>query len=120
MKRITLILPALALACANPIGAQAHALLDRATPSVGGTVSGSPSAIELEFTEGVEPRYGRVTVSGPSGAVPVSPAAGASGSPKLSVRLGQRLKPGQYRVTWAVVSVDTHKTQGSFTFTVQP
>ena len=28
------------------------------------------------------------------------------------------LSPGTYRVRWHVLSVDTHKTEGSFTFTV--
>jgi methionine-rich copper-binding protein CopC len=28
------------------------------------------------------------------------------------------LPPGTYTVTWHVVSVDTHPTQGTFTFTV--
>jgi len=28
------------------------------------------------------------------------------------------LAPGSYSVTWHVLSVDTHKTQGSFSFNV--
>jgi methionine-rich copper-binding protein CopC len=30
------------------------------------------------------------------------------------------LKPGVYTVHWHAVSVDTHRTQGSFQFTVRP
>jgi copper resistance protein C len=30
------------------------------------------------------------------------------------------LPAGTYKVEWKVTSVDTHKTHGSFTFTVQP
>jgi len=29
-----------------------------------------------------------------------------------------QLKPGRYRVRWHVVSVDTHRTEGSFEFSV--
>ena len=29
-----------------------------------------------------------------------------------------RLAPGRYRVRWHVVSVDTHRTEGSFEFSV--
>lgn len=31
-----------------------------------------------------------------------------------------RLGPGRYRVTWHVVSVDTHPTEGVFDFEVKP
>jgi methionine-rich copper-binding protein CopC len=30
------------------------------------------------------------------------------------------LAPGQYNVRWRVLSVDTHKTEGSFGFEVRP
>ena len=45
----------------------AHAQLEKATPPVGGTVS-PPSEIRLEFSEGVELRFTKVTLSGPGGA----------------------------------------------------
>jgi methionine-rich copper-binding protein CopC len=31
-----------------------------------------------------------------------------------------QLTPGTYRVTWRVLSVDTHVTEGDFTFDVAP
>ena len=42
----------------------AHAQLEKATPAVGGTVA-PPSEIRLEFSEGVEPRFSEVTLTGP-------------------------------------------------------
>jgi methionine-rich copper-binding protein CopC len=30
------------------------------------------------------------------------------------------LKPGLYHVTWHAVSVDSHRTEGGYTFTVTP
>jgi len=30
------------------------------------------------------------------------------------------LAPGNYRVTWRAVSVDTHRTEGAYSFTVRP
>jgi hypothetical protein len=38
----------------------------------------------------------------------------------LVAPISQPLKPGVYKVIWHAVSVDTHKTQGSFQFTVKP
>ena len=45
----------------------AHAQLEKATPPVGGTVA-SASEIRLEFSEGVEPKFTKVTLTGPGGA----------------------------------------------------
>jgi copper resistance protein C len=110
----------LGLAVASLSGtASAHAMLQQASPSVGGSVGSSPSAIELHFSEGVEARYSQVSVSGPGGAVPVSRPANGGGKSTLVVKPGQPLKPGRYRVNWSVLSVDTHRTQGSFSFNVQ-
>lgn len=41
-----------------------------------------------------------------------------AGQETLVVRLGRSLGPGTYSVSWQVVSVDTHTTQGTFSFTV--
>ena len=107
--------------CSAPFiseSAQAHALLQSASPSVGGSVSSSPSSIRLEFSEGVEARYSHVSVSGPGGAVPVSGPSNGGSKSTLTVKVSGKLKPGNYHVSWSVVSEDTHKTQGSFNFQV--
>ena len=44
----------------------AHAQLEKATPPVGGTVA-TPSEIRLTFSEGVEPRFCKVSLTGPGG-----------------------------------------------------
>jgi copper resistance protein C len=38
----------------------------------------------------------------------------------IAVPIANPLSPGAYRVNWHVLSVDGHKTQGSFTFEVRP
>jgi methionine-rich copper-binding protein CopC len=42
---------------------------------------------------------------------------GQTSAAKLHFSVGT-LAPGNYTVTWHVTSVDAHKTQGSFSFTV--
>jgi copper resistance protein C len=102
--------------------AYAHALLQKAVPAVGATVAASPREIRLKFSEGVEPHFCGVelaTADGktvPTGKPAVDPADGSV----LTVSVPEPLKPGVYSVNWRAVSVDTHKTQGSFTFTVAP
>jgi methionine-rich copper-binding protein CopC len=99
----------------------AHAQLEKATPAVGGTVA-SASEIRLEFSEGVEPKFTKVTLSGPGGAaVPLGSATTAAGNQSvLIVPISKALAAGAYTVHWHAVSVDTHHTQGTFEFTVKP
>ena len=102
--------------------ALAHALLQKAVPAVGGVVTASPKEIRLKFSEGVEPRFSGVELAGVSGeAIGVGkPGVDPADNSVLVVAVGHPLKPGTYKVTWHAVSVDTHRTQGSFEFTVQP
>src|SRR5271155_2166741 len=99
----------------------AHAQLEKATPPVGGTVA-SASEIRLEFSEGVEPKFTKVTLSGPGGsAVPLGAAkTEPSNQAVLIVPITKALAAGAYTVHWHAVSVDTHHTQGTFEFTVKP
>jgi len=99
----------------------AHAQLERATPPVGGTVA-PPSEIRLEFSEGVEPNFSGVKLTSANGAsVPLGPAKTEAGrAAVLIVPIAKPLSPGVYTVHWRAVSVDTHRTQGDFQFTVRP
>jgi methionine-rich copper-binding protein CopC len=118
MIRLALALAFLAFAAP---GAQAHAFLDHASPAVGSTVHGSPPQVQLFFTQNLEPAFSTVQVVNSSGkqvdkgnkAVdPKSPA-------ELDISLNT-LPPGDYKVIWRVLSVDTHTTEGKFEFTVAP
>jgi len=113
-----------AAALAFAVGATAalaHAQLEKATPGVGSTVA-SASEIRLEFSEGVEPKFTGVTLTVAGGAAqPLGKPSVDPGDAKiLIVRIAKPLKPGVYEVDWHAVSVDTHHTQGNFTFTVAP
>jgi methionine-rich copper-binding protein CopC len=98
----------------------AHAFLDHAVPGVGMTVSGPVREIRIYYTQGVVTAFSHVHVVSAAGAqIPASkPANDPSDQQTVIVRLGRALGPGTYSVTWQVVSVDTHTTQGTFTFTV--
>ena len=97
----------------------AHAFLDHSDPAVGSTVPTSPAVIHLWFTQQVEPAFSSVTVTDQSGA---SMNDGASAiDPSNQSELDVKLKPlpaGAYTVKWHVLSVDTHTTEGDFTFHV--
>lgn len=99
--------------------ARAHAFLDHASPAVGSTVKQAPAAISLWFTQKLEPAFSTVEVVDQAGQrvdqgdARVDPQDGTLLRVSLKV-----LKPGTYKVAWRVVSVDTHATQGDFTFQV--
>ena len=96
--------------------AEAHAFLDHAEPRVGSTVPTAPRELSLSFTQNLEPAFSSVEVSDANG------ARVDLGKPRFSasvMRVGLKpLTPGTYRVRWQVLSVDTHTTEGSFTFQV--
>jgi hypothetical protein len=101
--------------------ALAHAQLDRAEPGVGAEVA-SPKQLLLTFTEGVEPKFSSVTLSSPNGETePLGPLGVDPANPAVMVvKVDKALPPGVYTVKWRATSIDTHKTQGSFNFTVKP
>ncbi|MGH6823843.1 MAG: copper resistance CopC family protein, partial [Methylocella sp.] len=89
-------------------------------PGVGMTVSGPVRELRLYFTQGVVTAFSHVHVVSAAGAnIPVSkPVNDPSDQQTVIIRLGRALGPGTYSLSWLVVSVDTHTTQGTFTFTV--
>lgn len=100
--------------------ASAHAFLDHAQPRVGATVRASPPEVKIWFTQNVEPAFSTIEVRDASGAQVDKKDTHRDPQNKslLAVSLPP-LEKGTYRVSWRVVSVDTHRTQGHFQFTVK-
>lgn len=117
MKRAVVLFSLLVLGGVGRL--EAHAFLQHAEPGVGSTVPSSPNEVKIQFTEAVEPALSKIQVFAASGKevdkgnVHVDPS-----DPALLRVSVPPLGPGTYRVTWRVVSVDTHVTNGSFTFQV--
>ncbi len=114
------LVPALLLTlAAGP--AFAHAHLKQAVPAVDSTVQAAPKAVTITFTEGVEPAFSTIMVTDAAGArvdsgsVHLEPG----GDTLLTTDL-KPLQPGTYTVNWRATAVDTHKTHGTFSFTVKP
>ena len=118
MRRISLagLIPLLLLLATAE--ASAHAMLDRAEPRVGNTVAAPPTEVTLWFTQKLEPAFSTVTVTNAAGQRVDNGKVRVSGSQiSVSLRPGGS---GTYHVTWHVLSVDAHPTDGSFTFQVGP
>ena len=107
----------LLLALAGAAGA--HAFLERADPRVGSTVKTPPAQVRLWFTQPLEPAFSTVRVLDAAGNQVDRQDAGLDpGNPALLKVSVPPLGPGTYKVIWRVLSVDTHVTEGDFTFTV--
>jgi methionine-rich copper-binding protein CopC len=127
MLRLTFVAAALAAALAAPAAllappASAHAMLDHAVPAVGGTAQGAPGELQIAFTQNIEASFSGAELKAADGAgIPTGKAVVDPARPNvLRVAIGQKLKPGLYVVTWHVVSVDSHRSSGSYKFTVAP
>jgi len=118
MKKLMIIL----CCCAAAItGASAHAFLDHAEPKVGSTLKVSPPEVKIWFTENIILAFSDAKVTDPSGKEfqkadkHLDPAHA-----DILIVSVPALKPGKYHVAWRVTSVDTHVTNGSFTFQISP
>ncbi|TKI04682.1 copper homeostasis periplasmic binding protein CopC [Martelella alba] len=101
--------------------ALAHAHLVSSSPADKASVAVSPDTLTLSFTEGLESAFSGVKITDAQGnAVPISQSATEGADKKtLDVSLAAPLKPGHYQVDWHALSVDGHKTHGSYGFTVE-
>ena len=97
----------------------AHAKLARSDPPASSTLRGAPPEVRLWFTENLEPAFSAARLLDGErrqvdGAVAQVDAVNAA---LLRLRLPP-LGPGQYRVVYRVVSVDSHVTAGELTFRI--
>ena len=100
----------------TPLAASAHAFLDHAEPRVGNSVPTAPREIKLWFTQKLEQAFSTVEVTDGSGQRVDTGKPRVNGN-ELAVSV-KSLPPGSYQVNWHVLSVDTHRTDGNFSFSV--
>jgi methionine-rich copper-binding protein CopC len=116
MQRSSLIGLAVLMLSMPTSSAWAHAFLDRAEPRVGNGVAAPPREVTLWFTQKLEPAFSSVTVTNAKGERVDTGKARVNGNQmSISLRPGGS---GTYHVNWHVLSVDTHTTDGNFTFQV--
>ncbi len=106
------------LAVAASPAAFAHAHLRDAMPAANSTVA-APNEVACSFTEALEPRFSALEVQDAAGHRVNSGAMHLDPKDAKRMIVGVRgLGPGVYTVIWHATSIDTHKTEGRFTFTV--
>jgi copper resistance protein C len=108
----------LALIASAPRFAAAHAFPSSEKPAAGSTLTVAPVQVDIHFDNPIEALFAKLQVSDKSG------ADMASSTPAVSddrLVLSVKLKPlaaGDYSVKWSVVAEDSHRSEGSYSFTV--
>lgn len=79
-------------------GAFAHAHLQQQIPTAGAQLSASPQTLTLSFSEGIEPAFSGVTVTGPQQhAVATGKLTRSADNPaEVTLPLAEALPPGEY------------------------
>lgn len=118
MRRIALALMVPLLVLLATRNVSAHASLDHAEPRVGNTVATAPREVTLWFTQKLETAFSTITVTNSAGQRVDTGKTRVSGS-QMTISL-RPVGAGTYRVKWRVLSVDTHRANGDFSFKVGP
>ena len=121
MKSVCRILSLCLLLILSIAHVSAHAFLEHSDPSVGSKVHSAPAAVRIWFTEAIEPRFSSIQVFDATGKQVDKKDTHSDPSNRSLLQVSlPRLGPGSYKVVWRIVSVDTHRTNGDFTFQILP
>jgi copper resistance protein C len=99
--------------------ASAHSFPEEENPSAGATLAAPPAQVAIKYDAPIESLFDSLQVLDATGQDKAAgaPQVSANGY-ELSVPVTP-LAPGDYTVKWRVVCIDTHHTEGSYTFTVK-
>ncbi|HEX7819641.1 MAG TPA: copper homeostasis periplasmic binding protein CopC [Sphingobium sp.] len=126
MFRKTAFAVAMAASVFAATAVQAHPKLSSATPAANAVIA-APTRIQLVFSEALVAQFSGIDLTmtempgmkmGPMKMNGVKTTVAADGK-TLIATLAKPLPVGTYKVDYHVVSTDTHRIQGSYTFKVQ-
>lgn len=103
------------------VSAWGHSFPDHSEPRVGWAVDTSPAQVRIWFDVPIEPIFSTIKVVDANGQQVDKQDGRVNPSDRtlLEVNL-PTLPPGRYRVFWNVISIDTHRTEGDYPFTIRP
>ncbi|WP_233148847.1 copper homeostasis periplasmic binding protein CopC [Shimwellia pseudoproteus] len=106
---------------ASPPQVLAHAHLQQQLPAQQAVLAAAPQEIRLTFSEGIEPGFSKITLTDAKRhPVKTGQLHTLAGQQQVAiVSVDSPLAAGEYQVDWQVVSVDGHKTRGSYRFTMK-
>jgi copper resistance protein C len=116
---ISILLLLTSLFFAQPV--LAHAKLATESPLSNAVLLASPNELALTFSEAIELGFSQVTLmdSNKNPITIAKPRLDEHNPNQVRIQLPQPLGADIYEVQWHVLSVDGHKTSGSYSFTVK-
>jgi methionine-rich copper-binding protein CopC len=119
VRAVWRLVPVLALLAATSVAAFAHARLDHATPPAGSRLRSAPSEVVIWFTENIESSFSTIRVDDAEGVRVDRGDSRVDPANRKLMRVSLAPLPeGTYKVNWQVLSVDAHRTEGSFEFRI--
>jgi methionine-rich copper-binding protein CopC len=110
-----------------PTWVGAHAELESSNPGAESVLSVMPESISLTFSEALITLEGEkvntIALSDPTGRdIPLSPSVveNTTLSTEIADLASNTFVPGEYKITYRVVSADGHPISGSISFTLKP
>jgi methionine-rich copper-binding protein CopC len=95
-----------------------HTSAKEMSPTADATVA-SPKEVTIHFSGAMEPKFSSIVVLDATGHVVNKDVSVVGAEAKVMTVPLPALKPGVYTVNWVAVSVDTHRSEGSYKFTVK-
>jgi copper resistance protein C len=97
----------------------AHAQLTRASPPPGGNIASAPNEVTVNFSEQLEPAFSTIVVRDSVGKQVDKADVHVDDEDRTIMRVSLPPLPrGVYIVKWRALTVDTHRTEGAFTFRI--
>lgn len=108
---------AVVAACAS--SAAAHAVPQRFEPRRGATLHSAPREVRIFFDGDLESAFSAIQVTDSAGGRADRDDARVDPRNRRLLRAGLRpLGSGLYHVSWQILAIDGHRSQGTYTFTV--
>ena len=121
LRNLTAAMVTLIMGSIVATAAFAHPKLVKSDPAADAVVSVSLKELRLSFNEELVPKFSSADVKDQKGQKVKTGTAAADPTDKkqLVVPLSKPLAAGSYKVEWHAVGADTHRVQGSYSFTVK-
>jgi len=102
-----------------PANAFAHSKLLSESPAADSRVESTLTELRLQFSEGLEIAFTRITITGPVKVETGAPALDPTDDALLIVPILKPMGAGRCTVTWRVVSKDGHASEGTYSFSTK-
>lgn len=102
-----------------PFVVNAHVRMLECSPEPDSVLNTSPEKVSITFLGSVEPAFSKIEVYDEKGNRVSKKTTFHDNDTIMEVELEKNLPPGVYTVKWKCVSIDGHKQNKEFRFTIQ-